>query len=177
MESPDDDFTPWSVNSLDSYLASSTPQNKVRNLVRALWDQDIDIPAGTRVAFDGCLSNLLAYPNPPLDRSIGTVVTVRTATGDATHLDGMVFVKWDDGSFQGAYKDHLRLASTTNRRATLSEFRRVVADLGDLGDFLRVASGPDLVHKATKDLWSLSQVDGEYVIERLFSDSGKPLKV
>ena len=35
----------------------------------------------------------------------------------------------------------------------------------------------DLVHKATKDLWSFKQDDGNYVIERLFSEDGNPLKV
>jgi hypothetical protein len=35
-----------------------------------------------------------------------------------------------------------------------------------------------LVHKATKDLWSLKVgEDGSYDIERLFDDAGDPLKI
>jgi hypothetical protein len=52
-----------------------------------------------------------------------------------------------------------------------------VASLGDLTDFLKVASGA-LVHKSTKDLWSYSKdADGNFLVSRLFNDEGKPLKV
>jgi hypothetical protein len=51
--------------------------------------------------------------------------------------------------------------------------------LGDLTQFFsssRTASDT-LIHKATKDLWSLKKDGSDYVIERLFDDSGSPLKV
>jgi hypothetical protein len=52
-----------------------------------------------------------------------------------------------------------------------------VASLGDLTDFLKVASGA-LVHKSTKDLWSYSKdADGNFLVSRLFDDEGEPLKV
>ena len=35
----------------------------------------------------------------------------------------------------------------------------------------------ELVHKATKDLWSFKKDGDNYVIERLFDESGNPLKV
>jgi len=35
----------------------------------------------------------------------------------------------------------------------------------------------ELVHKATKDLWSFHQDGDNYVIERLFDETGEPLKV
>jgi len=38
-------------------------------------------------------------------------------------------------------------------------------------------SRDELVHKATKDLWSFREDGGQFVIERLFNDSGDPLKV
>lgn len=129
--------------------------------------------AGTRVTFASNLGAVFSYPEPPHGGLKGTVVTVRTANGDDTSLDGMVFVKWDDSRFLPVHREHLRLAKG-DRRA--SSFRRVVA-FGDLDDFLKVAGGSDLVHKATKDLWSLKMVDGEYVIERLFDEDGDPLKV
>jgi hypothetical protein len=129
--------------------------------------------AGTRVTFASNLGAVFSYPEPPHGGLKGTVVTVRTANGDDTSFDGMVFVKWDDSRFLPVHREHLRLA-TGDRRA--SSFRRIVA-FGDLDDFLKVAGGSDLVHKATKDLWSLKMVDGEYVIERLFDEDGDPLKV
>ena len=52
-----------------------------------------------------------------------------------------------------------------------------VASLGDLTDFLKVASGA-LVHKSTKDLWSYSKdADGNFLVSRLFDGEGEPLKV
>ena len=53
---------------------------------------------------------------------------------------------------------------------------RRVASLGDLTDFLKVAKDT-LVHRATKDLWSFKKVGEDFVIERLFDETGDPLKV
>jgi hypothetical protein len=132
--------------------------------------------SGSRVAFAGTLSALLAYPEPPDRGAIGTVVMVRTATGDTTELDGMVFVKWDDGRFLPVHQAHLKAAPATTRTATA--YRMVVSAMGDLDDFLKSAGGGDeLVHKSSKDLWKLSKANGEYVIERLFDETGNPLRV
>lgn len=50
-----------------------------------------------------------------------------------------------------------------------------VANVKALGGFRRIASDT-LVRKSEKDLWSLRQTeDGEWVVERLFDDEGKPL--
>lgn len=158
---------------LDQYL---NEDKVVRRLFQAS-EMPLEAVAGTRVLFDSQLSTLLAYTDPPDFRVAGTVVTVRTAMGNLTEHAGLVFVKWDDGRFMGVHKAHLRLAPTADRKAA-SSHRRVVASLGDLDDFLRVASsGPDLVHKATRDLWSLKVTGGEYVIERLFDETGESLKV
>lgn len=52
-----------------------------------------------------------------------------------------------------------------------------VASLGDLSDFFRV-SVDTLVHKAEKDLWRVSEKNGDVIIERLFNpESKEPLKV
>ncbi len=164
--------------SLDDVLnrrASGKPSS-----VRVLTDkgrEEAGLPlpavAGTRVAFADTLGAIFSYAEPPHGGLCGTVVTVRTAAGDDTSLDGNVFVKWDDGRFLPVHREHLRLAKGSKRA---SAYRRVIA-LGDLDNFLKVAGGSDLIHKATKDLWSLRLVDGEYVIERLFDEDGDPLKV
>lgn len=51
-----------------------------------------------------------------------------------------------------------------------------IANLADLYAFTRVNDN-HLVHKATKDLWSLeANEDGSIVISRLFDDSGSPVR-
>jgi len=102
---------------------------------------------------------------------------VRTAEGDQTTFQGYVFVKFDDGRFMQMHPEHLRLASSNNKRA--SAYVRRVGSLGDLSGFLSSGStdSSELVHKATKDLWSFEQTNGGFVISRLFDDTGNPLKV
>ena len=54
--------------------------------------------------------------------------------------------------------------------------RRRVASLQDLKGFVRV-SADTLIHKSQKDLWALKKEgDGHFYIERLFDDSGEPIK-
>lgn len=129
---------------------------------------------GTRVSFSTELDAVLAYANPPEPGSTGTIVTVRSASGDVNHHEGMVFVRWDNGQMMQVYADHLKLATGRPRRADAVRMR--VASLGDLTDFLKVANDT-LVHRATKDLWSFRQDGGDFIIERLFDESGEPLKV
>ncbi len=164
----------YTTNSLDEYLSHSK-NTSVRQVVLGNQLLPDVVPSGIRVTFDGKLSSLLAYPDPPERGVIGTVVMVRTAMGDTTTHEGVVFVKWDNGRLTGTRREHLTPAPTSTRRS--SSYRRVVSSLGDLDDFLRCGSEDELVHKATKDLWSLRKVDGDFVIERLFNDTGSPLKV
>jgi len=134
--------------------------------------------AGTRVQFVTNIGSVLTYPNPPLPEAEGTVVMVRTAEGDQTGLDEMVFVKFDDGKFLAVHAEHLRRASSGSKVAT--SFARRVGCLGDLSGFLRWGQEEDneLVHRATRDLWSYQQTeDGDFVIARLFDDTGEPLRV
>lgn len=49
-----------------------------------------------------------------------------------------------------------------------------VASISTLDDFLRVSS-QTLVHKSTKDLWTLREEGGEIYIDRLFQE-GSPIK-
>lgn len=152
--------------------------------VRSLTEQirtatavPVDIESGSRVAFMANLGSLLTYDDPPTDGLEGTVVTVRTAQGTTTAHENRVFVLWDDGKFRPISHEHIRAAKTNKRMASSVRIR--VADFEDLSlMFTASHNGQDLVHKATKDLWSMKQdTAGKYVIERLFDDTGKPLKV
>lgn len=166
-------FVPATAGSLDAHLSGDS---SVQDYVRGRKASVGAVPSGTRVAFDGKLSSLLAYPEPPGRGEMGTVLKVRTAMGDTTEQDGMVFVKWDDGRFMAIHRAHLVPAPTVTR--TANAYRMTVTAMGDLTDFLKSAGGGDeLIHKATKDLWKLSKSGGDFVIERLFDETGKPLKV
>lgn len=50
-----------------------------------------------------------------------------------------------------------------------------VSSLNQLQGFVR-SSADTLIHKSTQDLWALRQDGDNYFIERLFSESGAPLK-
>jgi len=170
------------TSSLDAYLQDRSDRG-VGQSVRGLTDKGraanalrTPVEAGTRVSFVTNIGSVVAYADPPGSDAPGTVVMVRTAEGDQTGMNGMVFVKFDDGRFLAIDPEHLRLASHGTRVATA--FTRRVGSLGDLSGFLRWGSDNELVHHATKDLWSFETTDsGEFVISRLFDDSGEPLKV
>lgn len=133
--------------------------------------------AGVRVSFNMNIGAVLTYDDMPADGLEGTLVAVRTSSGDATYQGQNVFVLWDDGKLRAIQAEHLRKAPTSGKRASAVHMR--VADLSDIAfSFSRIAGhDEELVHKATKDLWSFRK-DGEgYVIERLFNETGEPLKV
>ena len=126
------------------------------------------------MSFASNLGSVLTYDNPPLPQTTGTVVTVRTAYGDSTTHEGMVFVKWDTGEF-GAFNPHHLYPSKIKQAKSVS-FR--VSNLGDLSSlFANSKKEGELVHKATQDLWSFKKTENGFSIERLFDDSGEPLKV
>ena len=172
------------TSSLDAYLQDRSDR-RVDQSVRGLTDAGraanaLPMPAdaGLRVSFVTNLGSVVAYADPPASDAGGTVVMVRTAEGDQTGMDGMVFVKFDDGRFMAMNPEHLRRADSSTKRA--SSFSRRVSTLGDLSGFLRWGSDGDneLVHHATKDLWSFETTDkGDFVLSRLFDDTGEPLKV
>jgi hypothetical protein len=129
------------------------------------------VPAGTRVAFTQALSGVLQYPNLPQQH--GTVLLVRVGGVDSTSHRGRVMVSWDDGFFQPMLREHLRVAPSQRQANQMRQY----CSLEDLqGTFTQAKNATDLVHKATKDLWSFRQEDTGYVIERLFDASGGPLK-
>jgi hypothetical protein len=154
--------------------------------VRALTDRErekaalqIPVEAGTRVQFAANVGAVLAYEDPPDPNASGVVVAVKSASGPITSHEGMVFVRWEDRKIRGIHAEHLRKSTGRVRTTTAATASRIrVASLGDLSDFLRVAGRDDtLVHKATKDLWTVKKDGNEFLIERLFSDSRNPIKV
>ena len=153
-------------------------QSALQNLTQAAREANalkLPVEAGTRVAFKHNLGSVLRYANLPEEN--GTVITVRGASGDVTVHEGMVMVAWDDGFFLPVHPEHLRRAADNKKRA--SRVRRSFIEFGQVSEMFEQAKtgSSDLVHKATKDLWSFRQEGGNYVIERLFDEGGAPLKV
>ena len=145
---------------------------------RAALALQLPVAAGTKVAFMANAGSVLAYDDPPGPGEEGVVVTVKSASGAITEHNGKVFVRWADGHLRAIHAEHLRPSTggTKRKSAGATPNRIRVASLGDLSEFLKVGS-ETLVHKATRDLWSVHQDTKGYVIERLFEDNGKPLKV
>lgn len=156
---------------------TATALQDLTDFGRAANAVDPDQQAGTRVRFVANLGSVLSYDDIPDDNMGGTVVTVKSAGGITTNQDGRLFVLWDDGKFRPILGEHLRLAGNSRKA---NNVRMVVSDLGALSAFfIQAPSGSqeELVHKATKDLWSFRKDGEQYVIERLFDETGNPLKV
>jgi len=172
------------TSSLDSYLGGNSLDSDHYNSMKALTDRQkeaeavsLPVSPGTRVSFITNVGSVLTYPNPPDPNSVGTVVTVRSANGDTTAHNEMVFVQWDGGNFLPVHRMHLKAAVRNQKRASSVVMK--VSNLGDLGAFFSPSkrSKNDLVRKSTKDLWSLQKDGDQYVLSRLFNESGDPLKV
>jgi len=133
--------------------------------------------AGARVAFanEDNLEALISYKNPPIGEK-GTVVKVRSANVEGTHYNDRVFVKFDSGRFMPVHRAHLSSAKSNAKKA--NNVRMVVQAGMDLTSlFSSTDSGNDLIHKATKDIWSMKQDGESFIIERLFDVNGDPLKI
>ena len=179
--SSDFDFSTMDVQvAADACRLPFPKESGLRDLTdasRAANALDPDQQAGTRVRFVANIGSVLTYDDPPADGLEGTVVSVKTGSGVTTHMDDRMFVLFDDGKFRGIQAEHLRLAGSSKKA---SNVRMVVSDLGSLASFFApTINGADdeLVHKATKDLWALKQDGNNFVIERLFDETGNPLKV
>ena len=160
----------WSrTGSLDDFLTGKSAS------IQPVLETPKTPSPGTRVAYAGGLRGSLLYADPPSDGIQGTVVTVRTAHGAATTHEGRTFVRFDDGRFLAVAGAHLRrLASQDAVKAY--EVHRIAGSVGDLNDFMKTADDT-LIHKATKDLWSVTKTSGGVEVSRLFDDAGKPLKM
>jgi hypothetical protein len=136
----------------------------------------LPVNSGTRVSFVTNTGSLLTYPDPPVAGMQGTVIKVRTAHGDATYQEDRVFVLWDDGKSRAIHREHLQRAKKSQKRS--SAVRMMFSNLGDISYFFASSDGEgELVHKATRDLWSYEKNGDGFVLERLFTEDGGPLKV
>ena len=114
----------------------------------------------------------------PSSGTKGTVVSVRTATGDVVSLDGEVFVKFDGrNKIDRIPANFLRVASM--KVANITDHFIVLSGPNLSASFMSQAGGEStLIHKATQDLWSMKvSEDGSFDVERLFDDNGDPLKI
>jgi len=172
------------ASAIDTLLQPSNWEDPKTSSMQALTDAGrtkhalpLPVSAGTRVRFLANIGSVLTYDNVPGDGVEGTVIKIKSADGKTTAHGGRVFVSWDDGAFRPVLAEHLRPAKANKRVAGNVALR--VATFGDLTAFFTPMTGSsdELVHKATKDLWSFRQDGDGFVIERLFNDSGAPLKV
>lgn len=170
-------------SSLDAHLQGRELDGEYFTQVRELADSSkkknalkLPVEAGTRVRFQANLGSVLTYDDIPPSGVDGTVITVKSADGNVTAFEDRVFVLWDDGKFRQILAQHLRPVRDNSKRA--SSVRMVVADLGNLTNFFSASkAGDELVHKATRDLWSFRKDGDQFIIERLFDSNGKPIKV
>lgn len=150
----------------------------VRNLIpKRPLEELMEMVAGTRVAFVADLDAMLTYGDAyPDDGLEGSVVAVRSASGDLPGQDGWVNVLWDDHVFRKVLARHVKPGK--RRHAKVGDPVRIVtSSLGDLTAlFGKSASSTDLVHMSSKDLWSFRKEGEQYVLERLFDNNGSPLK-
>jgi len=149
-----------------------TDKGRAANALRPPFD------AGRRVSFVANVGSVLTYDRIPDEGVEGTIIKVKSGGEKKTSEGELVFVHWDDGAFRPIYAEHLRPGSSNRRMASNVAIR--VASLDMVGQFFaqhRSAGSDELVHKATKDLWSFRKEDKGYVIERLFDYRGEPLKV
>jgi len=181
-----DPFDPYALSlnpdtkAMDDLIQGKKMEGGQFVAVRRLTDREreknalaVPVAAGTRVAFVANIGSVLHYDYIPDEDVEGSVVMVRTAEGDCTSQGDNVFVRWDDGHFMSVSRYHLRPGATEDINPSTMRF----ASIGDLhGIFLADDKKSELVHKSTKDLWSFEEKDGEYVISRLFDDTGEPLK-
>lgn len=131
--------------------------------------------AGDRVLFDATEEAILTHDDAPEDRTEGTVVAVKTASGILTKYQKTAFVKWDDGNFMRVETKFLK----KGRKKKGSSFQvSFDSQKSFMGSFVpRSKNANELVHKATQDLWALEKNDEGFTLSRLFDETGKPLRV
>ena len=77
----------------------------------------------------------------------------------------------------GSLKDAEEETSGIDAFLSGGENRVVASSIDDFFNFYRVGTDT-LIHKAEKDLWKVSEANGEVIIERLFDpDTKQPLRI
>lgn len=171
-----------SKSDIDRYLSGKSKSSNLYALTeKGQIAEALPLPveSGTRVSFKYNTGSLLTYddiPNPGIE---GVVVKVKCAEGKVTSTeDGRVFVQWEDGKFRAILSKHLNRSNSSKKCANVLRIK--ISSLNNISSFF-IHSNTDndeLIHKATKDLWSFStNSSGEYIIERLFDFDGDPIKV
>lgn len=137
----------------------------------------INFKEGTRVAVN--TNNGVVIPTQvPMSGTKGTVVAVRTASGEVTSMGGEVFVKFDgrDAKIDRIPAEFLQVVSM--RVASIDDHFVILSGPSLMAHSMFADDETTLVHKATKDLWSVKLgEDGSYEIERMFDDNGNPIKI
>lgn len=163
-----------STEEIDKFLQQRNHEDSLAHGVQdSLKKTDLRYMAGARVSFVASLDSMLSYDlTPPVDCK-GTVVSVKSAGVVGTIHQGRVMVAWDSGLFTPVLPRHLELHAGDKRAS--SHTRRIsFVDLGNMFAPTKVAN--ELVHKSTQDLWSFRQDGDTVVIDRMFDDTGSPLK-
>lgn len=173
--SDDDFFSGISFASARTSSLDEVMSTEIRNLTtRGKKTKTSSYKEGLRVYAH--TNNGLVIPNTlPMSGTKGTIVKVKTANGDVTSYDGGVFVQWDGSSkIHKVDPNFLRVASM--KVSNLDDF--IVLSSPSLMITAGADKSGELVHIATKDLWSVKlSPEGDYDIERLFDENGDPLKV
>lgn len=153
----------------DPLNQANNPQFLNKDVTTDLFDSGW--ASGTRVVFVPNLETLLMYADPPPHYGEGSVVMVRSANSNSTMRHGFVYVKWDDGKLRSIRPEHLEKLSSQDKSVKIITSRSKIALSFD------VAHQNELVHKATKELWSFQKTsDGKFSLERLFDENGEPVK-
>lgn len=160
-------FVQASKKSARSSMPAGT-HNSVRELHKKQTDPGIRLPvaAGTKVSFTCPHIASVTYKNPPPFGDVGTVVSVKMGSGEATSHNNLVFVRWSDRRMTPVFSNHLAMVNTIR-----------VASIDNLHNFFTRTADDQLIHKATQDIWSLKKDGQGFLLERLVDDSKSPVKI
>ena len=137
------------------------------------------------LSHDDIKTTIKNYLNPVVMLRFLSTGQVGSTFGN-TILMGDTEIKFDPRVFLRAAREFLQgkklgtsfeaVRKAAPRDAATPEIGTIrVASLGDLSGFLRLSSDL-LVHKSSKDLWSVSKTADGFTVNRLFDDDGKPIK-
>lgn len=150
-------------DSMDTILSSSDFSKRVAKSVK-----EGNIGVGSRVKLSFNIESMIMYPNLDFEE-VGTVVRAKTASMLPKEF---TYVKWDSGSLMSIGKRYLEPVVFGLK----GNFMKISAS--EMSQFVRSNNTDGLVHKSSRDLWSVSKEDdGGYVLSRLFDGkTGVPLK-
>lgn len=95
----------------------------------------LPVEAGTKVIYAGDLGASMLYGDVPDEGVVGEVVKVKSASGEITSHESMVFVQWGDGKFRQIHAEHLR-AVETGKQASRDRFKDMDGESLDVGSLV-----------------------------------------